>query len=148
MLRVFADNHDFAFSLDDLALFADLLNGWFNLHFIIPTLSFLLCTPSDASLVKIVHRYFYGHAVTGQYSNIIHSELSGYMSRNYMSIGKLYFEGRVGKCFHYHAFKFYNIILRQNNPSSAIFCDFSTYHSLSMRVVIITPSEVSAIVFS
>jgi hypothetical protein len=40
MLRVFADNHYFAFSLDDLALFADLLYGWFNLHFIIPTLSY------------------------------------------------------------------------------------------------------------
>ena len=32
MLRVFADDHDFAFSLDDLALLADLLDGWFYLH--------------------------------------------------------------------------------------------------------------------
>ena len=32
MLGVLADNHYFAFSLDDLALFADLLNGWFHLH--------------------------------------------------------------------------------------------------------------------
>jgi hypothetical protein len=42
MLRVFADDHYLAFSLNDLALLADLLNGWFNLHFIIPTLSLLL----------------------------------------------------------------------------------------------------------
>jgi hypothetical protein len=42
MLRIFADDHYLAFSLNDLALFADLLNGWFNLHFIIPTLSLLL----------------------------------------------------------------------------------------------------------
>ena len=32
MLGVLADNHYFAFSFDDLALFADLLNGWFHLH--------------------------------------------------------------------------------------------------------------------
>jgi len=73
MLRVFADNHYFAFSLDDLALFADLLYGWFNLHSIIPTLSFLLCTPSDASLIEVVYRYLYGHTVTRQYSDIVHS---------------------------------------------------------------------------
>ena len=40
MLGVFADNHYLAFSLYDLALLADLLYGWFNLHFIIPTLSY------------------------------------------------------------------------------------------------------------
>ena len=40
MLGVFADNHDFAFSLDDLAFLADLLNGWFYLH--CSTIPFLL----------------------------------------------------------------------------------------------------------
>ena len=42
MLRVLADNHYFAFSLNDFALLANLLYGWFNLHSIIPTLSLLL----------------------------------------------------------------------------------------------------------
>ena len=32
MLGVLADDHNVTFSLDDLALFADLLNGWFNFH--------------------------------------------------------------------------------------------------------------------
>ena len=32
MLGVLANNHYFAFAFDDLALFADLLNGWFHLH--------------------------------------------------------------------------------------------------------------------
>lgn len=32
VLRVLADNHDMTFSLDDLALVADLLNGWFYFH--------------------------------------------------------------------------------------------------------------------
>ena len=32
VLRVLTDNHDMTFSLDDLALVADLLNGWFYFH--------------------------------------------------------------------------------------------------------------------
>ena len=32
VLRVLADNHDFAFSLDDLALLADLLYGRLHFH--------------------------------------------------------------------------------------------------------------------
>ena len=76
MLGVFADNHYFAFSLYDLALFADLLYGWFNLHFIIPTLSLLLCTPSNTSLSEVVNRNLNSYAVTGQNSYIVHSKLS------------------------------------------------------------------------
>jgi len=41
VLGVFADHHDFTFSLDDLAFFADLLNGWFHLH-CVSTIPFLL----------------------------------------------------------------------------------------------------------
>ena len=76
MLGVLADNHDFAFSLNDFAFFANLLYGWFNLHSIIPTLSLLLCTPGYASLCEVVNRNLYGNAVTGQYSDIVHSQLS------------------------------------------------------------------------
>ena len=118
MLGVFADNHYFAFSLNDLALFADLLYGWFNLHFIIPTLSFLLCTPSDSSLVEVVYRYLNRDAVTGQYSDIVHSEFSRYVGCYYMPIGKLYLEGGVRQRLDYRTFKFDNIILRHNKPSS------------------------------
>ena len=119
MLGVLADDHDLAFSLYDLALFADLFYGWFNLHFIIPTLSLLLCTPSYASLVEIVNGDLHCYAVTGQYSNIVHSKLARYMSRYYVLIGKLYLEGRVGQRLNYRTLKFNYIILWQNNPSSA-----------------------------
>ena len=119
MLGVLADNHDFAFSLNDFAFFANLLYGWFNLHSIIPTLSLLLCTPGYASLCEVVNRNLYGHTVTRQYSDIVHSELARNMSRYYMLIGKLYLEGGVGQCLYYRTLKFYYIILRQNNPSSA-----------------------------
>ena len=121
MLGVFADNHYFAFSLDDLALFADLFYGWFNLHFIIPTLSLLLRSPGYTTLSKIVDRYLYGNLISRQYSDIVHSKLSRYGSRYYVSIGKLYLEDRVRQCLNYCTFKFDNIILRQNNPSSALY---------------------------
>ena len=120
MLGVFADNHYFAFSLYDLALFADLLYGWFNLHFIIPTLSLLLCTPGYAALIEVVYRYLNSYAVTGQYSDIVHSEFSRYMSCYYMPIGELYLEGGVRQCLNDCTLKFNYIILWQNNPSSAI----------------------------
>ena len=119
MLGVFADNHYFAFSLNDFALFANLLYGWFNLHSIIPTLSLLLCTPGYASLVKVVYRHLYSYAVTGQYSDIVHSKLSRNMRRYYMAIGKLDFKGGVRQSLYYRTFKFDYVILRQNNPSSA-----------------------------
>lgn len=35
MLGIFADDHYTAFSFDYLALFADLLDGWFNFHWIL-----------------------------------------------------------------------------------------------------------------
>ena len=129
MLGVLADHHDFAFSLNDFALFANLLYGWFNLHFITPTLSLLLCTPGYASLIQVVYRHLNGYAVTGQYSDIVHSQLTGYMSGYDMLIRQLYLEGRIRQCFHNHAFKLDYVILRQNNPSSAMFCDcfVSTY---------------------
>ena len=121
MLRVLADNHYFAFSLNDLALVANLFYGWFNLHFIIPTLSLLLGSPGYTALSKIVYGYLNGNLITGQYSDIVHSKLSGYRSRYYVSVGKLYPEERVGQCLNYCALKFDNIILWQNNPSSALY---------------------------
>jgi len=121
MLRIFADDHYLAFSFNDLALFANLFYGWFNLHFIIPTLSLLLRSPGYTTLGKIVDRYLYGDLVSRQYSDIVHSKLSRYGSRYYVAIGKLYLEDRVGQCLNYRTFKFDNIILRQNNPSSALY---------------------------
>ena len=129
MLGVFADYHDFAFSLYDFAFIAYLFNGWFNLHFyytipfLIFSFAFLLRAPGYATFSQVIDRYLYGHLITGQYSYIVHSELSGYMSRYYMLIGKLDLEGRVGQRLNYCTLKLYYIILWQNNPSSALICD-------------------------
>ncbi len=40
-----------------------------------------------------------------------------------MLVGKLDLEGRVRQSLNHDAFKLDYIILRQNNPSSALFCD-------------------------
>ena len=120
MLGVFADNHYFAFSLYDFALFANLFYGWFNLHFITPTLSLLLCSPGYAALIEVVNRDLNSYAVTGQYSDIVHTKLSRYVCGYYMTVGKLYLEVGVGQCLNYRTFKFDYVILWQNNPSSAI----------------------------
>ena len=131
VLGVLADNHYFAFSLNDFALFANLLYGWFNFHLIIPTLSLLLCTPSDTSLGQVIDRNLNGYAITGQNSDIVHSQLSRNMSRYDMLIGELDLEGCVRQCLNDYAFKFNYIILRQNNPSSAAVLrrfSFTTLH--------------------
>ena len=116
MLRVLTDDHDLAMSLDDLALLADLFNGRFYLHGYQPFLN-LFRTPSDASLVQVIDRNFNGNAVTGQYLDIIHTQLTRDMSNYDVLVGQLYLEGRVGQCLDDYAFKFNYIIFRQNNPS-------------------------------
>ena len=125
MLGILAYYHNAAFSLDYLALFADLLYGWFNLHCIIPYLSLrillllvagLFCAPSDAALCEVVNRYLNSYLITGQYSDIVHSELTGYMCVYYMSVRKLNLEVGIGQCLNYLTFIFDNIVLRHNFP--------------------------------
>ena len=77
MLGVFAYYHYFTFSLDDFALFANLLYGRLNFHFCnLPFELFLFHSPGYASLVEVVYRYLYGNTVTGQNTDIIHSQLA------------------------------------------------------------------------
>ena len=54
MLGVFADDHDFSFALDDLAFLADLLNGWFDFHCVLPYLS--CCNLNAAYFARQVMR--------------------------------------------------------------------------------------------
>ena len=127
MLGVFADNHDFAFSLYDFSLIANLFNGWFNLHFIIPYLSCLILrlfrTPGYTALGKVVDRYLNGNLIARQYSNIIHTKLSRNVSCYYVPVGKLYLEGSVRQSLNDCTLKFNHIVLWQNNPSSTFICD-------------------------
>ena len=131
MLRVLTDYHDFTFSLDDLALFADLLYGWFNFHCTtIPFLWFfmsyptafavsvlLFCSPGYSAFIEVVYRHLNSNLITRQNSDIVHAELSRYVSRYDMLVGKLHLEGGVGKCLNNCTLKFDYVIFTQNNPS-------------------------------
>ncbi len=130
MLGVLANNHYLAFSFDDLALFADLLYGWFHLHCSYHSflaLNFgstlrisqiLFCTPSDASLGQVIDPNLNGLALPGQNLDIVHTKLSRNMGCYHMSVGKLDFEASVGQSLNHYAFKLDDVILLcQNNPS-------------------------------
>ena len=54
VLGVFANNHDFTFSLYNLAFFADFLNGRFNFH---------LCKPAFLLEYFLVKSYFERHVI-------------------------------------------------------------------------------------
>ena len=91
----------------------------------------LLCTPGNASLIEIVNRDLNGYAVTGQNSDIVHSQLSRNMRGHNVTVGQLDLEGGVRKCFQDNAvLKLDKIILRQKNPS---YCNF-TWEANSARI--------------
>ena len=109
MLRVLAYNHYGSFSFYDLAFVADLFNGRFNLH-VINTIPFLFRAPGYTAFCRVIYRDLDGNLVTGQNPNIVHSQLSRKMRRDYNAVGKLDLEFGVGQCFHYLTFKFNNIV--------------------------------------
>ena len=130
MLGILADDHDTTMSLDDLALFADLLNGWFYFHCV--TMPFsqicvvcgwrLFCTPCDSTLGEVINGNFDRDLIAGKNLNIIHTKLTRNMSGNDVPIGKLNLEYGVRQCLNNRTLEFYNVVLRQNNPSLMDFC--------------------------
>ena len=125
MLGVIADDHYVAVSLDDLALFADLLNGRLYFHsnnHLSQNLLYykLLSTPCDSSLCGVVDGNLYCYLITGKDLDIIHSELTGDMSSNDHIVGKLYLEGRIGQSLNYGTLKLDYVILRQNSVPPSI----------------------------
>ena len=107
MFRVFADNHHFAVSLDDLALFADGFDGRSDLHdFYLLKISALLGAPCDTTLCQVVGRHLNRHFIAGQNPYEIHAQLAGNMGLDLMSVLEFHNEGRVGKHFLDDAFEF------------------------------------------
>ena len=94
MLGVFANNHDFAFSLNDFALLANLFYRRPNFHFITSIGLFMPeCYPS---LGQVVHRYFNCYSIALQYLDVMHTHFTGYVGGYYVTVGKLYFKHSVG----------------------------------------------------
>lgn len=80
-------------------------------------LLYLLGSPGDTSLGKVVNGDLDGHLITGQYPNIVDPELARYVRGHYMTVVQLYFEGSVGQSLDHSTLKFHYIVLSQNDPS-------------------------------
>ena len=116
MLGVLADHHYFAFSLDDLALFAYFLYGRLNFHLISSILVLKkLQTPDDSSAGGIVNADFDQHAVTRDDSDIVLLHLTRNVGQNHHIIGKLYFACGIGQGLNDRALEFHYIVFCQNN---------------------------------
>ena len=93
---------------------------------VLPCLSHRLCAvcgwrlfraPGDPSLCQVIYGYFNRYLVAGKNLDIVHAKLTRDMSRNDMPIGKLNLEYGVRQCLNNRTLEFYNVVLRQNNPS-------------------------------
>lgn len=118
MLRVLANYHYDALTLDYFAFIANFLYGWFDFHF--TTIPFLFLPPCDSSLCEVVHRHLNRYLITGQNPDIIHPQLARYMSGHRMTVGQLYLKGGVGQRLNYRSFKLHYVVLSQNNPSKPL----------------------------
>ena len=134
VLGILANNHHVAFSLDDFALFANLLDGRLNFHCFIPFLSFrtiLLFSPGDASLGEIVRGDLDRDGIAGKNFDIVHAKLARNVCGHDMTVREFYFECGVRQCFDYLAvFKFYKIVLWQNNHSYLVRCTLCVFFIL------------------
>ena len=85
VLRVLADYNDFAMSLDDLAFFADRLNGSSYFHSypplqrlnyfpVVPVLTSV--SPDDSSLCEVIRGKFDFHLITRKDPDVIHSDFA------------------------------------------------------------------------
>ena len=128
MLGILADDHDTTMSLDDLALFADLLNGWFYFHCVHHAFLTVMClmrticwslfsSPSNSTLGEIIYGNFNRNLVTGKNSDIIHAKLTRNVSCDNVPIRELNLEYGIRQCLYNRTLEFYNVVLRQNNPS-------------------------------
>ena len=120
MLGVLANDHDAAFAADNLALFAHGLHGRSYFHSSKPFLSavgVIYCSPGPLSLGapgdpaagQVIRGQLHRHLVAGQNPDEIHSELSGNMRQNHVSISNVYLERRVRQGLDNHAFHFNHV---------------------------------------
>ena len=103
MLGILANDHDTAFTTNDLALLAHGLHGRSYFHVNKPP---LLSTPGNATAGQVVGRHLHRDLVTWQDPDEIHSELSGNMRQYRVSISNVYLECGVGHRLNDSAFHF------------------------------------------
>ena len=81
----------------------------------------LLETVGDTTAFKVVHGDLYGHAVTGKNLDIVHTHLSGDVSKNGMTIFKLNPKHGVGQGFYNLTLKLNYVVFSQRNPLPRVY---------------------------
>ena len=119
VLGVLANDHDAAFTTDNLALLAHGLHGRSYFHSSKPFLSAfcvlncspgrLLRAPGDPAAGQVIRGHLHRNLVAGQDPNEIHSEFSGNMCQNRVSISNVNLERCIGQCFYHNTFHFDHI---------------------------------------
>ena len=116
MLGVFANNHNTALALNDLALFAHGLDGRSYLHTVnlhLRTMS-LLTSPCDSAAGQVIGAHLNRDLVAGEDLDKVHPELAGNMSQDDMASADIHLEHGVGQGFYHRAFEFDHIVFCQS----------------------------------
>ena len=93
VLRVLADDHDFALALDDLALLTHGLYGRSDFHLFF----LLLASPHDAAAGDVIGRHLHRDFIAGKDPDKVHPELSGNMRQNDVAFADIHLEHCVGQ---------------------------------------------------
>ena len=109
MARVVADDHDSTVATNNLALVADLLDAWVNLHVSYfssgPLLleTDLLVAINDSTSGEVVSAKFNNDFVLGKNANVVLSHLSRDVCQDFVSVGQLNSEHCVRKSLNHRA---------------------------------------------
>lgn len=112
MLRILANDHDAAFALNDLALIAHALNGWFYFHPGCTLLVKSLETVCYTAACQIVRRQLDRDFIARKDADEIHPYLTRHMCQHDVAIFQLDLEHRIRQCLQDLAFYFDYILLR------------------------------------
>jgi hypothetical protein len=118
MLGVFANDHNFALALDDLALLAHGLNGRSYFHNVLPPVSLLallggFASPGDPTPCQIIRGNLDRNFVTRQDTDEIHPQLPGNMSQNNVVVSDIDAERGVGQGLNNSALQLNHVALSQ-----------------------------------
>jgi hypothetical protein len=109
VLGVFANNHNFALALDDLALLAHGLDARSDFH----NVYLLLGSPGDAAAGEVIGRHLNRYLVTREDADKIHPELAGNVRQDDMAVADIDLEHGIGQGFNHSALKLNYIVFRQ-----------------------------------
>jgi len=120
-LALGANYHYSTVSFDYFALIAHRLyrRSYFHYTFSLLIKLFVvylrLATPRDSSFRQIVRAHFQFYRIALYDSDVVHTELTGNIRRDGVTVGKLHFERCVGQRFDYLSFRFDYVVFGHRN---------------------------------